>query len=375
MNRRNFWKTAGWTGRNACPTRSTTREPAELLEDCRRDRQECLSYRRTQHMNRRNFLEALAVTPFLTRAAGSMAEARREPAGDPLDRIGVSTWSLHRFFAAGQTSAGRPGGPGRSSAGSGPRGQEVPESALVKLTDFFQLAFDRWGLRNFEAVNNHFDSTEQEYLGQVKRAAAAVKGRIQNIPTDIRGTNLSDDDEQKRLAAVAAVRRWMDVAAAVDAPSIRCNTGRARDENNLEPAIRSYTELAGYGQSKKVRVIIENHGGLSSDPDKVVKLIRAVNHPNLGTCPDFGNFPNDQVRFRGLEMMFPYAQICHAKSHDFDERGEMTAFDFRRCVALAEKAGFRGIYSIEYEGKADPYEGVTRTVALLKQALSGRSGA
>ena len=68
-------------------------------------------------------------------------------------------------------------------------------------------------------------------------------------------------------------------------------------------------------------------------------------------------------------MLFPYARICHAKSIKFNEAGEMTSFDFGRCVALAEKKGFQGIYSIEYEGEGDPYLGVTRTVALLKKAL------
>lgn len=292
-------------------------------------------------MDRRLFLEFVAASPLLMKAA----------AADPMDRIGVSTWSLHRFFAAS-------------------RGKDVPDSDLLKLNNFFKIVHDRWGVRRFEVVNGHFDSTDPKFLAEVKRTVGSLKGRIVNIPTDLRGTNLSDDDDEKRLATVAAVKKWIDIAAGLGSPAIRCNTGRARDENNLEPTTRSYAELARYGETKKVQILIENHGGISSDPDQLARLFKAVNHPNLGTLPDFGNFPNDEVRFRGLEMMFPYARVaCHARAFDFDERGEMIGLDFRRCVALAEKLGFRGVYSIEFAGKADPYDAITRTIALLKQLL------
>ena len=177
-----------------------------------------------QGMNRRSFLEVLTGMPILKGAAQRL-EAQRKAAADPLDRIGVSTWSLHKFFAA-------------------TRGKDVPDSALLKLTDFFKLAHDRWGVRHFEVVNVHFDSTDPGYVAEIKRLVTAVGGRIHNIPTDLRGTNLSDEDEQKRLATVAAVKKWMDVAAAVGSPSLRPNTGQARDENNLEPAMRSFRELA-----------------------------------------------------------------------------------------------------------------------------------
>ena len=93
--------------------------------------------------------------------------------------------------------------------------------------------------------------------------------------------------------------------------------------------------------------------------------------PNLGTCPDFGNtFKTEEQRHAGLTMMFPYAKICHAKTLEFNAQGEMTSFDFPACVALAEKAGFQGVYSIEFEGSGDPMQGVTWTLAILKKALA-----
>ena len=88
----------------------------------------------------------------------------------------------------------------------------------------------------------------------MREALEAVQGRIHNIPCDIRDTNLSADDPAQRQASVAAVKKWIDAAVFVGSPSIRCNTGRAKDPANLELATASYHELTVYGQHKKVRV-------------------------------------------------------------------------------------------------------------------------
>ena len=289
-------------------------------------------------MDRRDFLLAgLSAGTLLMHAAN-----------DPMSRIGVSTWSLHPYFKSTHRAA--------------------PGPALdLKLTDFFGLVKQRWGVTNYEVVNVHFDSKDPAYLAEVRAALAAVGGRIYNIPCDIAKTNLSDDDEARRATSVAAVKEWIDVAVVMGSPSIRCNTGNG----NLAQAIKSYGEIAAYGERKKVRVTIENHGGISGDPAKIVELIKAVDNPYMGTCPDFGNgFKTEAARHAGMEAMFPYAKVCHAKTLEFNDQGEMTSFDFGACVALAEKAGLTGMYSIEYEGSGDPMQGVPWTIALLKKALA-----
>ncbi len=137
-----------------------------------------------------------------------------------MERIGVSTWSLHTRFQA-------------------TRAKDVADQDLIKLLDFFGIVNKRWGVRNFECVSVHFESQAPEYLAAVRKAVDAVRGKIHNIPCDIRGTNLSSDDEQERLRSVAAVKTWIDSAVAVGSPSIRCNTGRSKDPANIEPAVRS----------------------------------------------------------------------------------------------------------------------------------------
>jgi sugar phosphate isomerase/epimerase len=143
------------------------------------------------------------------------------------------------------------------------------------------------------------------------------------------------------------------------------------DPQDLSPTVESYKRLAAYGRPKGVQVIIENHGGVGSEhPEELVKLFNQAGAEVVGALPDFGNFPDEDTRERGLALLFPYAHVvCHAKGLDFDSAGNETKFKFPKCVEISKKAGFKGIYSIEYEGPGDPYEGVQKTLDELLKYL------
>jgi sugar phosphate isomerase/epimerase len=132
---------------------------------------------------------------------------------------------------------------------------------------------------------------------------------------------------------------------------------------NLAPTVESYKALAAYGKSKGVFVIVENHGGVGSEhPEELVRVFEEVNNDFFGALPDFGNFPDEPTRARGLKLLFPHAQVvCHAKGLEFDANGRETQYDFPGSIAASKAAGFKGVYSIEYEGPGDPYEGVQKT--------------
>jgi hypothetical protein len=90
----------------------------------------------------------------------------------------------------------------------------------------------------------------------------------------------------------------------------------------------------------------------------------------VGALPDFGNFPDEATREKGLAELFPYASVVsHAKGLVFNSAGEETQYDFPKCLEISKKAGFKGIYSIEYEGPGDPYEGVQKTLDELLKYL------
>ena len=307
---------------------------------------------------------------FFTRIAGGAGAlalgnelwgaTKRHPAGadrsDKRYRISISTWSLHNYFQATREKD-------FALAGN-----------MLALLDFPEMIADRYKVHNLEFCAPHFASTEKAYLQELKSRLVRAYSHVVNMPVDIKelwtGGGLSDSDKEVRDAAVDGAKTWIDVAVAVGSKSVRCDPGKMNPED-LSPTLESYKRLAAYGKPKGVHVIIENHGGVGSEhPEELVRLFKQAGTEVVGALPDFGNFPDENTRERGLTLLFPYAHVvCHAKGLDFDSAGNETKFDFPKCIEISKKAGFKGIYSIEYEGPGDPYAGVQKTLDELLKYL------
>jgi sugar phosphate isomerase/epimerase len=315
-------------------------------------------------MKRRTFLTRLAggaaVAGLAGTAGGRWASARsfdaRADAEMKLSRVAVSTWSLHNYFES-------------------TRDKDFNLSGkMLDLLEFPELIADRYKVHHLEVCAPHFASTEPSYLKEVKARLAKAHSQIVNMPVDIEEFwtkgGLSDTDSAVRQKAIAGGKKWIDVGAAVGTKSVRCDPGRM-NPNNLAPTVESYKELAAYGKSKGVQVIIENHGGVGSEhPEELVKLFELVGADNFGALPDFANFPDNATAERGLKLLFPYAHVvCHAKGLVFDAQGRETKFDFPKCVEISKQAGFKGVYSVEFEGPGDPYLGVQKVLDELVKYL------
>jgi sugar phosphate isomerase/epimerase len=181
---------------------------------------------------------------------------------------------------------------------------------------------------------------------------------------------LSDSDKSKRAWAIDAYKKWIDVAHTLGVKSVRCDPGKM-DPEHLERTAESYKSLVSYAAPKGVHVIIENHGGVGSEhPDELVKLFKLVGLANIGALPDMGNFPDEETREKGLAMLYPYAHVVtHAKGLDIGDDGVEKKYDFPKAIEISKRAGFKGIYSIEYEGAGDPYVGIQRTLDELLKYL------
>jgi len=130
--------------------------------------------------------------------------------------------------------------------------------------------------------------------------------------------------------------------------------------------------LTEFGAEHDINVIVENHGGLSSNGKWLVGVMKMVDHPRCGTLPDFGNFrlKDDEWydRYKGVEELMPYAKAVSAKSHDFDESGNETGTDYLRIMKIVVNAGYKGYVGIEYEGnRLDEFEGIKATKRLLER--------
>ena len=130
--------------------------------------------------------------------------------------------------------------------------------------------------------------------------------------------------------------------------------------------------MSEFGAKHGLNVIVENHGGLSSNGAWLAGVMKKVNLPNCGTLPDFGNFrikDNEWYdRYQGVEELMPFAKAVSAKSHDFDDAGNETKTDYLKMMKIVLAAGYSGYVGIEYEGsKLDEFAGIRATKALLEK--------
>jgi len=224
-----------------------------------------------------------------------------------LDRICVSTWAFHTQFENGE----------------------------IRLLDFPEMIADRYGVHNLEIVAPHFGDTDEAALRQ---RLARTKSRMVNIPIDIKELwetpSLSSPDPAVREHAIGLYSAWIDRAHALGVPSVRCDPGLL-NLLDLAPTIASYRKLVKYGAARKVEVSVENHGSASAHPEQLAEVLR---QSGAAALPDFGNFPDEGTRERGLRLLFPLAKsICHAK----------LLKNMRNCVEIAQISGFSGVFSVE----------------------------
>jgi sugar phosphate isomerase/epimerase len=157
-------------------------------------------------------------------------------------------------------------------------------------------------------------------------------------------------------------------AKALGCQSIRVNAhAEGTYEEQLNLAADGLRRLSEWAAGHEMAVIVENHGGLSSNGEWLSAVMKKVGLENCGTLPDFGNFGNYD-RYKGVTELMPYAKLVSAKTHDFDEEGNETRTDYFKMMKIVVDSGYRGYAGIEYEGGNIPeVEGVKKTKALLER--------
>ena len=230
-----------------------------------------------------------------------------------------------------------------------------------------------WGFEGLEYVSQLYNKELQptNYCPEAmanfvaKSLAESEKYGMQNLLIMIDGQgNLATTDTAERQAAVENHYKWVDAAAALGCHSVRVNLAGSNDPEVWIPAATDgLSKLATYAATKNINVIVENHGGLSSNAGLLVQVMEAVNMDNTGTLPDFGNFciaaewgasgrtcSEEYDRYKGIEEMMPYAKAVSAKSHDFGPEGQEIHSDYPRIMKLVKDAGYNGFVGVEYEG-------------------------
>lgn len=237
--------------------------------------------------------------------------------------------------------------------------------------DFAKTAKEEFGIEGVEYVNQFFKdkAKDEKYLGEMKQRASDNGVTSVLIMIDGEGA-IGDPDEAKRKQAVENHYKWVDAAKFLGCHSIRVNaqTDNNKYEEGMKWAADGLRRLSEYAKANGgLNVIVENHGGLSSNGKWLAATIKSVGLDNCGTLPDFGNF-HGYDRYLGVEECMPYAKAVSAKSHDFDAEGNETKTDYLKMMKIVLDHKYHGWVGIEYEGgKLSEKEGIAATLKLLQK--------
>ncbi len=300
---------------------------------------------------RRDFLQQTAAASLGTMLAGSALAgtglaADGDTSGKKLPyQISLAQWSLHRAIREGK----------------------------LDPLDFAPFTKSEFGIEAVEYVNQFFmdKAQDKQYLGQLKAKASDSGVKSLLIMIDREG-DLGAADDAARAKAVENHYKWVEAAKFLGCHSIRVNAKSSGTyEEQLDRAADGLRKLSQFAKDYGQNVIVENHGGLSSNGAWLAAVIKKVDLPNCGTLPDFGNFRlgdgQTYDRYQGVEELMPYAKAVSAKSYDFDAQGNETTIDYLKMMKIVTDAGYHGYVGIEFEGSKLPeVEGIKATNKLLQ---------
>jgi L-ribulose-5-phosphate 3-epimerase len=292
----------------------------------------------TKSVARRIFLKQSSLAMAAVSLSACAAPKSKQ---DMLFKISLAQWTINKELKAGK----------------------------IDNLDFAKVASDH-GIFALEYVNQFFmdKAKDNQYLGEMKKRAADLGVTSVLIMCDNEG-NLGDPDEASRLKTVDNHRKWIDAAKFLGCHSIRVN---ARSEGTWDEQVSLASDglarLTEFGAAQDIHVIVENHGGLSSNADWLSEVISKVNHKDCGTLPDFGNFKIEDGEsydsYRGVQKLMKWAKGVSVKDTVYDDQGNVAPLDFERMLKIVLDAGYHGYCGIEFGG----YEGLNQSREKLERA-------
>jgi L-ribulose-5-phosphate 3-epimerase len=252
----------------------------------------------------------------------------------------------------------------------------------IKALDFPVVARKTYDIGAVEYVNQFFmdKAKDQTFLRQLKQRAED-NGVVNSLIMIDGEPEMASADKQIRTAAIEGHKKWIEAARYLDCTAIRINLhGEGTEAEWKKHSTEALRALCEFADDFNINILVENHGGFSSDAKLLTDVMRAVDHPRSGTMPDFGNFcvrrrDGDMWEspcveqydiYKGVAELMPYAGAVSAKSFDFDEQGNESSIDFRAMLKLVKAANYQGYVGIEYEGnKLSEEAGIRATKKLL----------
>ena len=260
---------------------------------------------------------------------------------------------------------------------------------IIKLTDVAGICRKDFGIDGIEHVNQFFENPVETYLKRLNKAAA--DNGVQNalIMVDDEGDMIAKD-KKTRMQAALNHRKWVEIAAYLGCHAIRCNArgggnSLAEDPDSLDRAAEAFGDLLEYARPFKINVVIENHGGISSDPQWLPALCKKINSADFGVLPDYGNYGNlsPEQRADAVRKVMPYAKGVSVKAGWLADHTH-PSYDLGAMLKVSMDCGYSGFWGIESgirdakatspdEIKKSDWQAVLWTKAVIEKVVFGKA--
>jgi len=297
---------------------------------------------------------AAALAPLFTLNGKDGASAA--PAAKPRIRLAVSTYSYWHF---------------------------TPEKYPIEkvIDNAAGLGFD-----GVEILHRQMKNETQAYVNGLKRAAFrhGLSFPMLSIHQDF-----VDPDRAQRQRAIDHTTHCIKLASRLGISCIRLNSGRwgtiesfddLMKAKGNEPPLEGHTNDEAFrwciasinaclptAEKYGVILALENHWGLTTDPDNLLRIYKAVDSPWLRINMDTGNYAGDP--YEGIEKLAPYAVIVQAKTYYGGGKWYTLDLDYDRIARILRKHNFRGWVSLEMEGEETPDTAVKKSYDVLRSAF------
>lgn len=250
--------------------------------------------------------------------------------------LAVSSWSLHRML--GRTWPNRP------DNDVAPDAEPTWGDGRIAPRDLPAVVAGL-GIDRLEICSFHVESRDPAHLAALRAALAASGVTLQTLLIEY------GDPTDPATAArdLAWMESWIEAAAALGAEQARVIAGKAAaSPAALAMSAAGLNRLARFAAARGVALVTENWFDLLATPADVDALFAGLD--GVGLNGDFGNWDGPS-KYDDLRAIFPRAVSCHAKG-DFSS-GALDAADYAACLDAASAAGFRGPYTLIYDGPDD----------------------
>jgi sugar phosphate isomerase/epimerase len=248
---------------------------------------------------------------------------------------------------------------------------EILREKTLTLLEFPKVCAS-YGVKTVELCSAFFAGQDARYLNELRRALEDNGLSVRNIAVDM--GNIAGADPAVRRTDIETLKQWFFAASALKSEAIRINTGHAEDGGAVGRAIEGYRELARVGAQAGVKLLMENHGGVSSTSGNLAKILGALDTPGFATCPDTGNFPEGDWE-AGTRVLAPRAFSCHVKVFSYsadgrqawtDRNGQTREYDLKKSLAILKEAGYRGPLCIESGASGNARDNLRDGIAYLR---------